>query len=158
MKWRFIFTLISGTLGAFKQLGSRQASSTLNSILITRDTNLNEVIFPVAMTRKNSPFKRRCKSYYAIKDNQDLRQTFFKTDSQTDIEMIQKVYWDIEQACDPSKSHSYVFKCGGSKCRDRWKAYTFPHDDTVYICPYFFEKDADERGHVLIHELSHIND
>lgn len=97
------------------------------------------------------------KGYYAIKNNKELRQTFFKTNSAKHIKTIQKVYWDIEQACDPSKSQSYAFTCGGDKCYKGHMAYIFASQHTVYLCPPFFQEDADERGHTLIHELSHIN-
>lgn len=70
--------------------------------------------------------------------------------------MIQKVYSDIEQACDPSKSPDYVFNCGGDECPKGHMAYAKPDGQTVYLCPIFWEYGVKERGHTLIHELTHL--
>ncbi|KAH9427730.1 hypothetical protein MCOR02_011962 [Pyricularia oryzae] len=93
------------------------------------------------------------RAYYAIKDNDKLRRTFFKTNSDEYITTIQEIYWDIERACDRSTDDEIVFSCADDECKPTWTAYT--QGDKIFICPRFFRETAADQARTLIHELTH---
>ncbi|QBZ60186.1 hypothetical protein PoMZ_07124, partial [Pyricularia oryzae] len=93
------------------------------------------------------------RAYYAIKDNDKLRRTFFKTNSDEYITTIQEIYWDIERACDRSTDDEIVFSFADDECKPTWTAYT--QGDKIFICPRFFRETAADQARTLIHELTH---
>ncbi|QBZ61638.1 hypothetical protein PoMZ_08592, partial [Pyricularia oryzae] len=175
MKWLLVFTLGCSPLGVCTKLGFPPTNTMSISNRITRNNNIassatTHAPFPGIIKRGTiasscigwqKEYVEEClyfaaSGYHAIKDDENLRQTFFKTNSKKHIKMIQKVYSDIEQACDPSKSPDYVFNCGGDECPNGHMAYAKPDGQTVYLCPPFWEYGVKERGHTLIHELTHL--
>ncbi|KAI6500986.1 hypothetical protein MCOR03_006963 [Pyricularia oryzae] len=129
MKWLLVFTLGCSPLGVCTKLGFPPTNTMSISNRITRNNNIassatTHAPFPGII--KRGTIASSCigwqkeyveesmqwclyfaaSGYHAIKDDENLRQTFFKTN--------------------------------------------------IYLCPKFWEYGVKERGHTLIHELTHL--
>ncbi|QBZ57528.1 hypothetical protein PoMZ_02455 [Pyricularia oryzae] len=100
-------------------------------------------------------------AWFAVRDNDELRRRYFRTDSHKHIKSVQHSYHLIEEACDITNDN-IPFRCESSTslCTSRrgksLSAFVYDDKDKVYLCPGFFRGELYFNALTLIHELSHL--
>lgn len=101
------------------------------------------------------------------------RREYFGTDNPADIAVIQQVYANVYEACNPTKRKTIEIHCEdlANRCTNKkGKAlgycYSHKYEEKVVLCPLFFKRPVRDDGAgktrwqmqdvLLLHEMTHL--